>query len=81
MTQLESINARGLARGWHAEQLQAKAASMGVTMATAFLASLGNTSAFNVPAEAVKCTPQWITYRFIDGSETRFRNREARARP
>lgn len=71
---IESINSRGLARGWHAEQLQARALRTGHTMSFQFGLDNADAVAFNVPAEAIKATPQWITYQFIDGSTTRYRN-------
>lgn len=74
MTQLDSINAKGLYVGWHAEQLRDKAKRMGISMSIKFQADLGTTTAFSVPARAIKVTPQWITYEFLDGSILRLRN-------
>jgi hypothetical protein len=70
--ELARINGRGHARGWHAQQLQTKAARDGRSMADAFLESIENASAFNVPAEAVQIRRGRVLYRFADGSEAEF---------
>jgi hypothetical protein len=70
--ELARINARGHARGWHAEQLQANAARDGRSMADSFRESVQEASAFNVPAEAVGIERGSIVYRFADGSEAAF---------
>ena len=75
MTAAQEINARGLARGWHAEQLELRAKRMDMTMADAFAATFRNgTVAYNVPAECIKVTSAWITYRFTDGSIGKYPN-------
>lgn len=69
--ELARINGRGHANGWHAQELEKRAAREGRTMAAVELAERG--AAFNVPAEAVAIERGHVVYRFRDGSETRVR--------
>lgn len=66
---LARINGRGHARGWHAQQLHARAIREGRGMADLFLDSLRDTCAFTVPAEAVRMRRRLVVHRFSDGSE------------
>lgn len=77
-SRLDEINSRGMAGGWHAQQLQARAAREGRTMADVFKESIRGSSAFSVPAKATAITSQWITYQFLDGSKARFENQQRR---
>jgi hypothetical protein len=70
--ELARINGRGHARGWHAEQLAAKATREGRSMADVFLVTIENASVFNVPAEAVQIERGQVVHRFADGSEVQF---------
>lgn len=74
MKHIDEINGRGLANGWHAQELAKKAAAAGKSMAECFRESIANSSAFNVPATCIKVTAGWITYRFSDSSTARFQN-------
>lgn len=78
MTKLELINCRGLANGWHAQQLQHKSIKQGKTMAVCFNRSIQNSIAFSVPARAIKITSKFITYQFLDGSISQFVNQDHR---
>lgn len=75
MTHQQEINSRGLASGWHAQELQAKAARTGQTMAELFRESIRDSSAFNVPAACTRVSLVYVYYRFTDGSELKFPNR------
>lgn len=68
----DRINKRGLAHGWHAEQLQAKAVRGEAKMADIFKESVDDSIAFNVPAECVKVSGRKAYYKFMDGSEAMF---------
>lgn len=68
MNVIDSINSRGLAKGWHALRLAERAASEGKTMAEVFRKSIENASGFSVPAEAISLRGNKLTYRFSDGS-------------
>lgn len=70
--ELARINGRGHANGWHARQLQAVAGRLGRSMAEVFRDSVQDSSAFNVPAEAVRIDRARVFYRFADGSEADF---------
>jgi hypothetical protein len=70
--ELARINGRGHARGWHAQELQKRAAREGHTMAALFADHVRQTTAFNVPAEAVRISRGRVHYRFADGSEAAF---------
>ena len=70
--ELGRINGRGHAHGWHAQQLQAEAGRQGRSMADVFRDSIQESSAFNVPAEAVCIHRGRVFYRFADGSEADF---------
>jgi ribonuclease I len=74
MTEVQRINGRGFARGWHATELQRKATAAGQSMAEYFAAEIALASAFNVPAEATVIKGGRVHYRFIDGSVTSFRH-------
>ncbi len=74
MTKLESINCRGLANGWHAQQLHKTSIKQGETMSECFNRSIQNNIAFSVPAKAIKINSQFITYQFLDGSTSQFVN-------
>lgn len=74
MSQLESINCRGLANGWHAQQLQQRSHDNGETMSVCYERSIKNSSACSVPAKAIKITNAFITYQFLDGSISNFEN-------
>ena len=89
MTRIEEINSGGCAGGWHAEELQRRAAQRGATMADQFRHDMrmlrtdcgfaihaGQVVGFNVPAKAVKATAEWITYQFLDGSTAQFPNQK-----
>ena len=76
--ELARINGRGHAKGWHAHDLQSRATREGRTMADLFSEDLGQTSAFNVPAEAVRIRHGRVFYRFADGSEADFPQRQQR---
>lgn len=67
-SKIQQINERGLARGWHAEMLLAKARKMGKTMADVFKEQTSDSFAFSVPAKCVKLTSTQVKYEFIDGS-------------
>jgi hypothetical protein len=68
VTEIERINSNGLARGWHAQQLQAHAKRTGRTMASLHVESTRNASAFSVPAEATHIKGGFVYYQFMDGS-------------
>lgn len=79
--EMDRINSRGLANGWHAQQLAAKTKEAqkvlpDATMADVFRASLVNTVAFSVPAKCTKVSALYTHYVFSDGSTAKFRNRE-----
>ena len=74
MNKLERVNCRGLANGWHAQQLQQKSIKQGETMSVCFNRSIQNSIAFSVPAKAIKITSKFITYQFLDGSVSQFVN-------
>lgn len=74
MSTKDEINERGLARGWHAEQLLAEAKQSGETMAECHARKVANSSAFSVPALCTKVTSAWVHYEFIDGSTVKYRN-------
>lgn len=78
MKRIDQINSRGYANGWHAEQLQARAARQGETMADCFKRETLNSAGFNVPAQCVKVTKNWIHYQFADGSKARFYNQSGK---
>jgi hypothetical protein len=67
--EIDRINARGFARGWHATMLKRESTQTGRTMAALHLERVANVSAFNVPAEATAIKGGKVHYRFIDGSE------------
>lgn len=76
MNQIQRINARGHANGWHADMLQAQAAREGRTMAEAFVDSVRRTYAFNVPGTATavlrhanQYRPTMLAYKFADDSQ------------
>lgn len=71
---VDEINSRGLARGWHAEQLASNAKRLGETMADLFKRKVANSSAFSVPATCIKVTATKIYYQFNDGSKADFPN-------
>lgn len=71
-TEIQRINDRGWATGWHAERLAAEAKSQGKTMAALFSAKAAVSSAFNVPAKAVKIKGGKVHYQFLDGSTDAF---------
>jgi hypothetical protein len=73
-SRVDEINSRGMAGGWHAEQLAARAKREGRSMADVFADSVRGSSAFSVPARATKATAAYITYRFSDGSTAKFVN-------
>lgn len=79
MSRVREINSRGLAKGWHAHQLMARAASQGETMAASFMREVENLTAFNVPAECTRVTSTKVYYRFSDGSTISFPNQGGRA--
>jgi hypothetical protein len=62
------INTNGLARGWHAQQLERKANTKGVTMSDIFKMEREGTIAFSVPATLETLTRTKAVYRFMDGS-------------
>lgn len=74
MSRKDEINARGLARGWHADMLAAEAKQHGETMAECFARKVAHSSAFSVPAECTKVTAAWIHYEFQDGSKSKYPN-------
>jgi len=74
MASKDDINARGLAKGWHAEQLLAEAKQNGETMAECHARKVENSSAFSVPALCTKVTSAWVHYEFLDGSTTKYPN-------
>ena len=72
-TEAERINARGLAKGWHAEELQRRAKQSGQTMAALFRAESACLAGFNVPARAVSVVSTGagfirVNYEFLDHS-------------
>jgi hypothetical protein len=68
-TEVQRINDRGFARGWHATMLQREATQTGRTMAALHSERVANVAAYNVPAEATAIRGGKVHYRFIDGSE------------
>ena len=78
MTKLESINCKGLANGWHAQQLHKTSIKQAETMAVCFNRSVQNSLAFSVPARAIKINSEFITYQFLDGSISQFVNQDHR---
>ena len=74
MNRVEEINSKGLARGWHAEQLAKNAQRAGQTMAELFQRKVKDSAAFNVPATCIKATKTTIYYQFNDGSKADFPN-------
>ena len=75
--ELARINGRGHAHGWHAQELQKRAAREGHTMAALFAQDVHETSAFNVPAAAVRMWRGRVYYRFADGSEAAYAHQRA----
>jgi hypothetical protein len=67
-TIIEKLNARGFARGWHAQMLQGRAERRGVTMSALFCEEIRGKSAYNFLAEAVSLSRGKVTFRFLDGS-------------
>lgn len=68
---VDEINSRGLARGWHAEQLEKEAKRTNQTMAEIFTCKVSSI-AFSVPATCIKATAAKIYYQFNDGSKADF---------
>lgn len=75
MTETQRLNSRGLANGWHAQQLQRNAERSGQTMAEYFSAEIAMAAAYSVPAVATKVRGGYAHYRFNDGSTIRLPHR------
>jgi hypothetical protein len=76
MKRIDEINSRGWANGWHAQELENNAKAQGKTMAELFAVQIANSSAWNVPAKAVKVTSAYVYYEFADGSTSKFANQK-----
>lgn len=71
---LADINSRGAAGSWLAAEMTRSALTTGVSMASMFAKKCKSTSAFTVPATAIKRTAINTTYRFSDGSQVKVNN-------
>lgn len=68
-SEVQRINDRGLANGWHAQKLLKEAQSKGITMAELHNIKTIYSSASNCPAKCLKVGSNYIHYEFIDGSK------------